>query len=460
MKKLTLSITILAITAAFVPAQFKLKVPKIPKTSKPQTVTQKPVETPVQTTQPARAGRQLVMDDGYTFFDAEPVEEYNSKLRLQQDIGWYLRSDLRLLGTFPERSAFRVVVKKDGKSLSEVRCEGNIYQKATDSALRTEMQRRGKDLGFEDFMYSERCFDKESAIKPVGKFDVEIHFIDGDTDAESLVRTYKIDVHKATRVRGSTTNPQPDVSHYYVQRHAEAAVAFIHLSGTHTGSDRNGRTSYFRNEPSTSSTPDYEQLIVYFSVSRGRSTKSSGSPFLRCSVNGERIRLPRDSVSLGSSIRADEYAIYTDRIAPQFKRGSAYRDDVRFGIYTAALPLYTGEGEYSKPPMKIEDSPGNWECAILSKGVEYRRLRWTVGADGKIAEHPEQTSGNVNLYYKTYLVDMDIAPNGGPFDFRLMPMPAAGLFYGIPWSSAEGKAMAARVPKLGRPFHVPSNKAN
>ena len=124
-----------------------------------------------------------------------------------------------------------------------------------------------------------------------------------------------------------------------------------------------------------------------------------------------------------------------------------------------ALPLYSGETKYSKPPMKIENYPGKWECQVIANGVKFRTFRWEIGSDGKIVPHAEQTNGNINLYYKTYLIDMEIPSGGAPFDTRLMPMPNAGLFYGIPWTSAEGKAMAARVPKVGNPFHVPSNKA-
>ena len=79
-----------------------------------------------------------------------------------------------------------------------------------------------------------------------------------------------------------------------------------------------------------------------------------------------------------------EYAVYTDRIAPQYKRGSAYREDMRFRIYRALLPLYSGEARYSKPPMKIEDNPGKWECQIVANGQKLRTLRWEVGSDGNI----------------------------------------------------------------------------
>jgi hypothetical protein len=48
---------------------------------------------------------------------------------------------------------------------------------------------------------------------------------------------------------------------------------------------------------------------------------------------------------------------------------------------------------------------------------------------------------------------------GSPMDKRLVPgeSTAKGLFYGIPWTSAEGKAIAAKVPKKGDAFSVPSN---
>jgi hypothetical protein len=54
-----------------------------------------------------------------------------------------------------------------------------------------------------------------------------------------------------------------------------------------------------------------------------------------------------------------------------------------------------------------------------------------------------------------------VIPEGGsPLDKRLVPeAAAAGAFYGQPWTSAEGKAMAGRVPRKGRPYPVPSTQA-
>ena len=99
--------------------------------------------------------------------------------------------------------------------------------------------------------------------------------------------------------RGSAVRPQPDVAHYYIQRHAEAGVAFVHITGNHSGATRGGQPDYFEVKPITGSSPQYGQLIAYFSFSPARSTKSFGAPFTRCSVNGQRIKLPRDSVFAG-----------------------------------------------------------------------------------------------------------------------------------------------------------------
>jgi len=73
-------------------------------------------------------------------------------------------------------------------------------------------------------------------------------------------------------------------------------------------------------------------------------------------------------------------------------------------------------------------------------------------------KHPEQ-NGNVNLFYNSYLLDTEIPAGGTLIVKRLVPVSAAeGLFSGLPWTTPEGKAMAAKVPTKGTPAPVPSNK--
>ena len=455
MKKAILSLMIAFSGFSVSYAQFPIKVPKIntPKVETPKTTTPSPKTENVmpKTTSGQASNRQMVMDDAVTFFDAEPVKEYDAAARGQKDIGWYLKSTLRILGTFPRRSALKVSVKKNGKELSSVRCEGVIYTKDGDPNLRSQQNRAGRDLNFEDFMTAGgRCLDEKAVIKEIGKMDVEIYFIDGDSDAETLVRTHKIDVHRATKVRGNAANPQPDVSDYYIQRHAEAAVAVAYFVNTNSSGG-----SYFGKPVDHYGSPSYGTLFIYTTYSPAEQTREPVDPYVRCSVNGQRINLQNDKVRVYEDQPRREIAIYTDRIGAQYKTGSPYKDWVEFVGLNFQMPLYTGEAQYAKPTMKIEDMPGKWECAVIEKGETFRTFRWEV-AGGEIKPHAEQQSGNINLFYKAALIDMEIPTGGSSIDFRLMPLPDAGLFYGIPWKSSEGRAMAERVPKKGNPFHVSS----
>jgi len=58
---------------------------------------------------------------------------------------------------------------------------------------------------------------------------------------EPDLRNSGVDVHKADRVRGTNTNPQPDVPNYYISRHTEILSSIIYLLQrvpTHTWSTR------------------------------------------------------------------------------------------------------------------------------------------------------------------------------------------------------------------------------
>ena len=106
----------------------------------------------------------------------------------------------------------------------------------------------------------------------------------------------------------------------------------------------------------------------------------------------------------------------------------------------------------------MKDYPGQWQCNWMSNGETWRAWRWIVGSDGMPIKHAEQ-NGNINLFYNSYLIDTEIPAGGSSLDKRIAPTSATdGLFYGQPWTTAEGKAMAAKVPTKGDAAPVPSNK--
>lgn len=201
------------------------------------------------------------------------------------------------------------------------------------------------------------------------------------------------------------------------------------------------------------------RLDVYINYSPKQAGDATPQAHIRCTVNGERINFDAGN-SFGDEVRFSRKdiinAIYLDRLAPQYKAGPAYREDVAFVQLQVTLPIEFGQTGARN--VKLEAHPGNWECDILANGKKFRTLRWKVGSDGKPIPHAEQQSGNVNLYYNTYLIEMEIPAGGSEFDYRLAPMPNSGFFYGIPWTTAEGKAMAGKVPTKGSPFQTPSNK--
>jgi hypothetical protein len=212
-------------------------------------------------------------------------------------------------------------------------------------------------------------------------------------------------------------------------------------------------------------TAQSNQVEIYFNLSPTK--QGWGLPYaaLRCSVNGTRIKLREagsqtDIVSSSTDQGRQSYEIYSDRIAPPYSAGGpVYEDDFGFRIYRATLPLTYGTESASPNRTNLKEYPGNWECSISENGNVLRTWRWTVGSDGMPVKHAEQ-NGNVNLYSNAYVIETEIPTGGTIYDKHLAPVSATdGLFYGQKWTSAEGKAMAGRVPTKGALLPVPSNKA-
>jgi hypothetical protein len=428
-----------AMLATAVCAQITFRLPKIRKPEVPGAAKSESGNSKGQ-------NRQFVIDDGFTFFDAEPLQEYSAAARRQVGIGWHLRSHLRMFGTVPNRSGFSLVVAKGGRELTRIRCEGVAYRKGEDPV--PENRRVPED----DYLLTnfQGCEDKRKIIRETGKLEVRVFFFDGDTDQEKLLRTYKIDVHEATRVRGLATAPVEDVPHYYVQRHAETAASILFLRPR-------GYPNYYRIRGES----DYvSEVEIYFNISMKRQVDRLKDGNLRCSVDGNPLKFTGQSpYSDGVDVWSPrwETAIYTDRIAPEYKKANEYMDEVSFNQYRLRLPLYL-KGDAGANRLGLSDRKGKWSCDFKINGETIRTFRWTIGTDGNPVPHAEQSSGNINLNYNGYLIETEVPAGGSEFDHRLLPLPNDGFFYGIPWQSAEGKAMAAKIPTKGTPFHTPSNK--
>lgn len=435
-------------------AQFPVRIPKItvPKAEKPKTYDAtgteeeslatgqaRPAETSTAT-KPRSGGqgsynRQFVMDDGFTFFVAEAVKGRNPRNTGDVDVGWRFSSHLRLMGSFPENSAFRVVVKKDGKEVGKQICKGNIYRKDKDIHLRN-----GKSIPpMDDFLSAKGiCSEPAKPFTTLGWHDVDVYLIDGSTDKEQLARTYKIDVHKFERMRGAKGDEYPGVAEYYVQRYAEASVGIMHAGSGVYRQVAPGAGLYDTFEPNRAN-----NLFVYMPIVPGK--RPTSREYLRCSVNDQNIRLTPDGISANWSNGRGEWA----QAAHGSRDSVRFNETITFTYITAKLPLSVGKVSNA---TNVSENPGKWECKIMDNAEVYRIFRFEVGSDGEIVQHPEQKTGNINLLGKTYLIEVEIPAGGSSIDERSIPMPTAGIFYGIPWSTPEGKAASARVPTKGTPY--------
>jgi hypothetical protein len=257
-------------------------------------------------------------------------------------------------------------------------------------------------------------------ISEIGVMNVEIYLIDGDTEQETLSRTYKIDVHRATKA----DDGRPD---YYIQRHADAAIAYLTVED------------------------EVLYLTTFFSPVEDANNKFGAKPFLRCSVGGQSLDMPNTHINFRHGPAS--YAILTGRR----KDRSVYREPIRFHRTNFQLPL-TLNGSFGNS-YDVAKKPGKWECKIVSdvdRSV-FRTIRFEVMGNGSITPHPEQRNGNVNLGKDQIMIDIEIPLGGSSIDARLMPQPEMGFLLGIPWTTPEGKAAASKVPKKGDPYPVPQN---
>lgn len=379
--------------------------------------------------------RQDVVDDGFTWFESFATSEFGPN-NVPVATGWTLKYWTRVIGNYPDGSGLRFAVSKGGREVFATRCGAGVY-------------RRQGDAVDESFMRTAECWQSKSATKETGEFEVAVFTVNGQSGAEKLVRTYKIDVRAINRVppgQGAGTEPP----RYIINRHDEAPVAFIFLRPT-------GYVPYLE----VSDRPERSggnQVELHFSLSPSEQGVVPPHAEVACTAGGKAVAMPGPmpyATQATSMYERFHQEIYQDRLAPSFKAGIPYEEKIRFQNIRMTLPLTWRRTNENR--VSLDEYKGDWQCTIGKGGEVWRTIRFRVGANGMPEVHPEQR-GNINLGYNTYLVDFEIPAGGSLLDGRLNG-PSNSLFYGQPWTSAEGRTMAARVPKKGNPFPVPSSAA-
>lgn len=358
-------------------------------------------------------------DDGFAWFElGNNVEPVNGS---PTNLGWKLQANLRAYGTAPQRSAFRLVLKQGSRALGEARCEAHE-----------------SGLNFVDYVEVSDCGQRDDQgvggpmrISATGAIQVEVHFVDGVTSQDTLLRTHTIEVLAATGIRG---NGEPDATNYYISHNAEVLATLIeaseHSSLLPGGASRAGRVGIsFQLSPTEA----------------GITTLGDNDDTLRCRVNDQPIVLPRTQQTADRTMST---AVEHTRPDPA-SSANPIREMVRYQRYALELPINVG-AESSTLGIALRSQPGNWACDWRSNGHTLRTFKWTVGADGAIAPSAEEASG-LSLAPNAHLIET-VVPADSAVDQRVVPAAArAGAFYGRAWTSPAMSAMAAALPTIGTP---------
>ncbi len=418
MKKLWMFVLIAMMTISFGVAEAQKKRKKRKKGKKTPTTEVAPSEGTATATK-ATPG-VVTYDWGYAYF--------RTKVKTKEKVSkWSLEALFRVFGDVPDRSIFEVVLKQKRKTLMTMRCPAVKF---------LEGLRRGWQ-GVPVIGYVQRCKSKD-LIKKTGKFKVEIHFINGDSDKKTKAATHTIEVLASKRLYPTG---KPRGADLYINRNSEVLSNIMYLR---TDRSKSYELPYGKGPTSRrvnlllNATPE-KSIRTYFNRAH-----------LRCKVNGKRIKIKVDGVAfehMGKWGRGSGAA--KDKKHPTRKRGTV-SERLFFTQYHVALPLYWESGGNSNFGS-FTDNKGKWECEIRSgTGDSLVKLRWEVGEDGKVKLHPEQEKG-LTLMPNAFLVET-IIPKKSPLYTRLVPKDIEkNAFHGRGFKSKAGKNMAKAVKKKGKP---------
>jgi hypothetical protein len=363
----------------------------------------------------------LMYSDFDAHFELENEEERDRNNR-PVDAGWYLEFTAKLFGDdIPVDSGLKYVLKKGRRTLATVECTARLRQRPN----------YDYPEGVPGIMEVGRCKDDDQLTKATGEVTIEVHFINGDDDSTTLIRTHTIFVRKFDRVRRA--------SQYYIAHNGEIATAVVHefLEGERNATNaRNMRNNYVG-------------LFTWVAESESNGVQPDGDDWardlgVRCSVNGERLPTTFDP-------RVSTVRDHNLRIMASWGEGRQNeRNQYDMQLFHIVLPITMGDENSRLPNAAVlEEHPGDWECQIRHGREVHRTIAFSV-ADGHIQPHAEETvDGGVQLPTRHHLATITVAEDND-METRVSPDHAArGPFYGVGWKSDEGRAMASGLPTIG-----------
>jgi hypothetical protein len=407
----------------------------------------------------ARLPDGLTLDHGYTYFELEGETEAIDGNMVDQ--GWKMKPHLRIWGDAPERSSIKIVIRDGRKVLAERRANTTVYGEGH-PVLQISVGNTIAGLMQPHLFVAGGVQGILSPVEGTGEFDVDISYIDGDTEKEYEAHTYTINVAKADVLDSTAGKLKVRPPNYFVSRHQELLSTILTPWSAYQGGSGGMGDTY--------------KLLWNASPLETGGNPTSNDAYLRCTVDGEPIAFgnpedpQRDQLQgLDGTNTTDSYKnrfiseMHSDRNALEYRSGTAYRERINFFNYLTRIPFDDASDNY--PPnsdygvtrwAQLEKHPGDWECRWLDNGELIRTFRWEVSDDGKLVPHEEQEEG-LTLNPGAILVETIIPEGGASFDGRIVPDAVQdGGFYGWEWESRSMRRLAGDLEEKGTAWPVPS----
>lgn len=352
---------------------------------------------------------------------------------------------LRVSGTVYERigasDAIRVDVKAGNRTIATRRCEFGDARDDDGGAGRLD------------------CTLEETDLTAMGPVQVDLVYMDDQDSSATIIRTLKLRVVRYWSWEGMNGTRPTHRAHYQVAGDDLLGAAYgYHVSANEELNRGRG------------------QMKFYFWTSAGRSGARNlpanlNNASFRCSVNGTRLRdLEGGLQSNGSSYDVDN-RVFTNH-APQdadVEHWEWTRVVMRpYGMWWGSHADATHRNLDTEPDAArniiMGDHPGAWVCDVRASGRVVRQFRFNVGADGRIAQHPElEGAGAMRVVPGVVMVDLRFGtPNDFDFSFQPAAIRASAPF-GRPWTHPEAVAdmLGALPPAVGSsdPAVVPAGQS-
>lgn len=372
----------------------------------------------------------LVADETFSFYrtrDERTVQEGSTR-----HVTWMLDVTFRAFAStaIPRDSVLRWELRQGTRRIAGVRCPTTL---TSPTPVRVDQPLPNT------IVMTSGCMDTSTQIRETGELSVVWFFINGDDDRETQIASHTITVRELP-VYTRAVPPVASEPHIIVDRHAEVLSAFV-----------------FQGNVTPAQIPEHSYAGNNVFLQFNAATEA-GDPLhnasVRCRVDGTRVEIA-DARLYGRGNTEEIDNAWLPVAGATVPAEAAAEEYLRFRRYTIALPLVA-------PPAPADSytlanraimTPGVWECDLRSDTqVTLRTFRWTVGADGLVAAHAEETEGGLRLPPGVHFVE-SLFPADHPFDARTDPSQLGHALLGRGFRSAAARALV--VPAVGVPYPVP-----